>query len=138
MLDQIFELQGDLNRLVGYDTQALKDNFDPLKAGRWLNDYVLAAMSELEELRNCTFWKHWCVEAKNGERYKIHDLQNARVEVIDLLFFCVSLAQCVGLDAHDVFQLYQKKLQVNIARQRDGYGMAEKDEVDNRSIELED
>lgn len=137
MLDEMFELQGRLNRLVGYDTEALKNDFDALRAGRWLNDYILAAMSELEELRNCTFWKHWCAEAKSGERYKIHDLQNARVEVIDLLFFWISLAQCVGLDAADVLQLYKKKLQVNTSRQNSGYGMADKDEADNRGIDLE-
>jgi len=64
----------------------------------------------------------------------IHDLQNARVEVIDLLFFWISLAQCVGLNADDAFRLYQQKLQVNHNRQNNGYAMANKTEDDNKDI----
>ena len=106
-------------------------------AGKWLSDYILAAGSELEELRNCTFWKHWCTEAQRGERYKLHDLQNARVEVIDLLFFWISMAQCLGLSADDVYQLYLKKLKVNHARQDGEYSMKTKNEADNQAIILE-
>ena len=137
MLKKLFDMQAELNRRIGADTQSLKDNFDPLKAGQWLNDYIMAAASELEELRDCTFWKHWCAEAKAGERFKLHDLQNARVEVIDLLFFWLSLAQCVGLDADDVFNLYCQKLRINHQRQQDNYAMLNKDESDNKSVTLE-
>lgn len=136
MLDKLFELQAQLNKRIGYDTQALRENFDPLTAGRWLNDYINAASNELEELRDSTFWKHWCDEARAGKRFAIADLQNARVEVIDLLFFWISMAQCVGLSAEDVFALYTQKLDVNHRRQDDGYSMANKDETDNKSIRV--
>ena len=92
--------------------------------------------NEVEELRDCTYWKHWCAEAKAGKRFLLHDLQNARVEVIDLLFFWISLAQCVGLDADDVMDLYRQKLKVNHQRQTNGYSMTGKDESDNKGIEL--
>jgi hypothetical protein len=137
VLGEIFKLQAELNRKVGFDTEALHDNFDPVKAGRWLNDYIAAASNELEELRDCTYWKHWCVEAKQGQRFALHDLQNARVEVIDLLFFWVSLAQCVGLTAEDVHNLYLQKLKVNQKRQDDSYSMASKNEADNRDVKLD-
>ncbi len=133
----MFELQAELNQRMGMDTKALKGDFDPQKAGQWLNDYIIASSNELEELRDCTFWKHWCAEAKAGERFKLFDLQNARVEVIDLLFFWISLAQCVGLDADDVFNLYQQKLKVNHTRQDNKYAMANKDESDNKSITID-
>lgn len=136
MLKKLFELQAELNRRVGFDAQALRQDFDPLVAGRWLNDYIAAASNELEELRDCTFWKHWCSEARQGRRYEIHDLQNARVEVIDLLFFWLSLAQCVGLSAEEVYELYRQKLNVNHQRQDDDYSMKSKDESDNRQITL--
>ena len=136
MLDQIFTLQAELNKKIGFDTQALRDNFDPQKAGQWLNDYIAAASNELEELRDCTFWKHWCAEAQEGKRFALHDLQNARVEVIDMLFFWISLAQCVGLDAGDVMELYRQKLGVNHARQDEDYSMAGKTEEDNRTVQL--
>ena len=137
MLDEIFRLQSELNKRIGYDTESLHESPDPVKAGRWLNDYIAAASNELEELRDCTFWKHWCAEAKEGRRFALHDLQNARVEVIDLLFFWVSMAQCVGLTAEEVYELYRKKLKVNHQRQQDGYSMASKDEIDNRQITLD-
>lgn len=137
LLTDLFDRQAELNRRIGYDTSALHERFDALAAGRWLNDYLMAAANELEELRDCTFWKHWCKEAKEGRRFAIHDLQNARVEVIDLLFFWISMAQCVGLSAEDVHQLYLKKLSVNHKRQDNGYSMQNKTEDDNRGLTVE-
>ncbi len=136
MLDELFKAQAELNKRIGFDTEALHDNFDPLEAGRWLNDYIAAASNELEELRDSTYWKHWCKEAREGRRFEIHDLQNARVEVIDLLFFWISMAQCVGLNAEDVHELYKMKLAVNHQRQENNYSMANKDESDNKDIGL--
>jgi len=137
VLTELFELQAELNRHIGLDTAALRERFDPLVAGRWLNDYIAAASNELEELRDCTYWKHWCAEARQGRRFEIHDVQNARVEIIDLLFFWISLAQCVGLNADDVRQLYLKKLDVNRRRQDTNYSMKGKDELDNKNITLD-
>lgn len=137
MLDEIFKLQAELNKKIGFDTQSLHDEFDPQRAGRWLNDYIAAASNELEELRDCTYWKHWCAEAQQGRRFALHDLQNARVEVIDLLFFWVSMAQCVGLTAQEAYELYLQKLKVNQQRQEAGYSMTSKDEADNRQITLD-
>ena len=134
MLKKLFEWQAELNKRTGFDAKALRENFDPQLAGEWINNYLAAMSSEVEELRNCTFWKHWCAEALAGHRFKLDDLQNARVEVIDMLFFWISLAQCVGLDADDVLRLYQQKLKVNHDRQSDGYAMQAKTEEDNRSI----
>ena len=137
MLKDMFERQAALNKRIGYDTKSMKDRFDPAVAGKWLNDYIIAASNELEELRDCTFWKHWCAEAQQGKRFAIHDLQNAWVEVIDLLFFWMSMAQCVGLSAEDVYQLYLQKLDVNHKRQDGDYSMKSKNEADNKAITVD-
>jgi hypothetical protein len=134
MLRELFRQQAELNKRTGFDPDTLRADFDPQIAGTWLNNYIAAMSNELEELRDCTFWKHWCKEAKEGKRYFLHDLQNARVEVIDMLFFWMSLAQCVGLDADDVVRLYEQKLKVNHNRQDNGYSMAAKTEDDNKNI----
>jgi len=123
-----------LNKRTGFDAKALRAAFDPQVAGVWLNNYIAAMSNELEELRDCTFWKHWCREAKEGKRFFLHDLQNVRVEVIDMLFFWISLAQCVGLDSNDVVRLYERKLKVNHSRQDNDYSMASKTEEDNKGI----
>jgi len=136
MLDELFKQQAELNKRTGFDPDALRANFDPQVAGEWLNNYLAAMSNELEELRDCTFWKHWCQEAKEGRRFELHNLQNARVEVIDMLFFWMSLAQCVGLNADDVVHLYNQKLKVNHKRQDTDYSMANKTEDDNKDIVL--
>lgn len=136
MLDQLFHHQAELNRRIGFDPESLRRHFDPQTAGEWLNNYLAAMSNELEELRDCTYWKHWCAEAKAGQRFRLHDLQNARVEVIDLFFFWISLAQCVGLSAEDVVELYLKKLKVNHHRQDGRYSMTAKTEDDNKDITL--
>ena len=50
------------------------------------------------------------------------------------MFFWISLAQCVGLNAADVFELYRQKLNVNHRRQDTDYSMKRKDESDNQGI----
>jgi hypothetical protein len=131
---ELFDFQAQLNKRTGFDAHALRENFDPQYAGQWISNYLAAMSNELEELRDCIYWKHWCKEAKEGRRFELHDLQNARVEVIDMLFFWISLAQCVGLDADDAFRIYQQKLDVNHSRQDNDYSMASKTEDDNKEI----
>jgi hypothetical protein len=53
-----------------------------------------------------------------------------------MLFFWMSLAQCVGLNADDVVRLYEQKLAINHNRQDTNYSMAEKTEDDNKSVVL--
>ena len=53
---------------------------------------------------------------------------------MDLLFFWISMAQCVGLSAEEVHKLYLQKLDVNHKRQDGDYSMKAKDEADNRAI----
>jgi hypothetical protein len=74
MLKELFAKQAELNKRTGFDALALRENFDPQVAGEWLNNYLAAMSNELEELRDCTFWKHWCKEAKEGKRFMIRDL----------------------------------------------------------------
>ena len=138
MLHELFERQAELNRRIGFDPTEMREHFDPRKAGEWINNYLMAMSNEIEELRDCLYWKQWCAEAAQGRRFEVRDLQNARVEVIDLLFFWISLAQCLGLNAEDVMDLYRQKLKVNHQRQDCGYSMAAKDESDNKTIELKD
>ena len=70
-------------------------------------------------------WKWW---AKNQK----YDEQNAKVEVVDLFHFLVSLAQTLGMTADDVYQAYLKKNAVNHQRQESGY--IKKDELDSKHI----
>jgi dimeric dUTPase (all-alpha-NTP-PPase superfamily) len=80
---------------------------------------------EIAELVDSVPWKWWA-------KYQKFDEQNARVEVVDLFHFLISLAQTLGMSAEDVYQAYVKKNQVNLQRQETGYSV--KDEADSRHI----
>lgn len=111
ILTELFRLQAELSAKYGFDLE--KAQTDDLYCGQWLHDYITAMTSELEELRDCIYWKHWHREAREGRRFLLRDREHAKVEIIDLLFFWMSMAQCVGLTVEDVADLYRKKLGVN-------------------------
>src|SRR5437879_13904676 len=87
---------------------------------KWLLNYCRAMSQEIAELTDSVPWKWWA-------KYQAFDAQNARVEVVDLFHFLISLAQVLGMNADDVFQAYAKKNAVNFQRQESGY--AAKDET---------
>ena len=118
--ENIFELQDQLNRRIGVEMDKMNDE----QRCKWILNYVRAMQQELAELTDSVPWK----EAK----YQDFDKQNAKVEIVDLFHFLISLAQVMGMSADDVFQAYLKKNEVNHKRQDDGY--SNKDENDSRHI----
>lgn len=120
-LEEIFSLQDELNSRIGVVTQGLDDE----EQRKWILNYVRAMQQELAELTDSVPWKWWA-------KYQEYDKQNARVEVVDLFHFLISLAQVLGMSADDVYDAYLKKNKVNHQRQDSGY--SEKDESDSRHI----
>ncbi len=120
-LEEIFSLQEALNRRIGVDTTGLPDE----RKAEWVLNYTRAMQQEIAELVDSVPWKWWA-------RYQEFDEQNARVEVVDLFHFLVSLAQVLGMTPEDVHAAYVKKNAVNHQRQDSGY--SEKDEADSRHI----
>jgi len=143
-LEDLWPLQAALNKKAGFDTQAIGQALtsDPpspealLAAGRALKNYLDALTSECHELQDCLSWKHWYREAREGRQYQLQDLQNARVEATDMLFFWVSICQLLGLSPDDIYRLYAKKLGINHARQDENRTQAEHEshEGENRSV----
>lgn len=144
MLDKIFEMQTELNDYV-FAKNKLKD-----KAGQdlsmqkiiaavtenelmvndlpneWLANYSKAMKEELIELDEELLWKWWSKDEI--------DMQNIRVELIDVLHFLVSAMMCAGLDAEKVYDIYQQKHAVNLKRQDSNYKKDTKTEEDNKGI----
>ena len=143
-LEDIWPLQGELNARAGIDTQSLGKNLiidetsqeSLLAAGRALKNYIDAMMSECLELQDCLSWKHWYKEAKEGRQYQLQDVQNARVEATDMLFFWISICQILGLNPQDIYRLYEKKLGINHKRQDEDRTQAQhgSHEDENRSV----
>lgn len=121
LLEDMFRMQAELNRRIGVDTTALPESEQPA----WILNFCRALSQETAELVDSVPWKWWA-------RYQVYDRQNARIEIVDLFHFLISLAQIVGLTAKDVHDLYMKKNRLNFQRQDSGY--ESKDSDDNRDL----
>lgn len=120
-MEVLFDMQAALNKRIGVDPAQM----DEETRVQWLLNFSRAMQQETAELIDSLPWKWWA-------KYQKVDLQNARVEVIDLLHFVISAAQILGMDAEGVFQAYLKKNKVNHARQDSGY--TQKDATDSCHI----
>ena len=120
-MEEIFSMQADLNRRIGVELDGLNDE----EKAKWVLNYSRAMQQEMAELIDSVPWKWWA-------KYQEFDEQNAKVEVVDLFHFLVSLAQVLGMTADDVYEAYVKKNKVNHERQESGY--VTKDEDDSRHI----
>ena len=144
MLEDIFKMQLELNDYV-FKKNNIKNNLDDnltMQAimsaaknkkimvndlpNKWLVKYSKAMKEELCELDDELLWKWWSKD-------KI-DMQNIRVELIDILHFLVSAMMCAGLNAEKVFDIYKQKHAANIKRQVNDYNKKTKTEDDNREI----
>jgi dimeric dUTPase (all-alpha-NTP-PPase superfamily) len=120
-LRELWRMQRALNERIGVRT----DGMDEAKKTEWTLNYCRAMTQEIAELTDSVPWKWWA-------KYQKFDEQNARVEVVDLFHFLISLAQVLGMSADDVFNAYVKKNEVNFKRQESGY--IRKDEHDSKHI----
>lgn len=121
MLQDLFDKQMSLNQRIGVNPPEMTEE----EQVQWVLNYTRAASQEMAELIDSVPWKWWA-------KYQTFDKQNAKVEVVDLFHFLISLAQVLGMDAKDVHDLYNQKNKLNFKRQDDGYAV--KDENDNREI----
>lgn len=120
-LEEIFRLQETLNRRLGVDTVNMTEE----QRQEWVLNYCRAMSQEIAELTDSVPWKWWA-------KYQKFDKQNARVEVVDLLHFLISLAQVLEMTPDEVLEAYTKKHKVNLSRQDSGYHT--KDEQDSKHI----
>lgn len=149
-LERIFEMQKELNDIIWSkcDTRSSDEVQDWSKLSKylkeraqtlddkplygsdtltqWIDRMIWAMGDEVRELQEEIPKKWWSKDPVN--------IQNARVEVIDILHFWVSVSMMLGLDADKVFDIYKQKHSVNINRQETGYNKADKSEADNEQI----
>ena len=149
-LKDIWELQAELNKRSGFDTAGLgaelvnaecegrlaDEGGIRTEVGKALKNYIDAMSAECHELTECLSWKHWYREAREGRQYELQDIQNARVEVTDMLFFWVSMCQLLGLTLDDVVRLYGKKLSINHRRQDEDRSQAEHADHEDENLSV--
>ena len=120
-LSELWRMQKALNDRIGVNMEGMSDE----EKTKWILNYCRAMTQEIAELTDSVPWKWWA-------KYQKFDEQNARVEVVDLFHFLISIAQVLGMSANDVFAAYLKKNEVNFKRQETGY--TKKDEHDSKHI----
>jgi dimeric dUTPase (all-alpha-NTP-PPase superfamily) len=94
-LQHMYQLQMNLGRRIGVDVNRLNEE-DRIT---WVLNYARAMQQEIAELIDSVPWKWWA-------KYQALDMQNARVEVIDILHFLLALAQTLGMSADDIYEAY--------------------------------
>lgn len=144
MLENIFSMQTELNDYI-FKKKDIRDNDGNALTmesihnsvsdaklmvndlpNKWLGNYSKAMREEIIELDEELLWKWWSKDEI--------DLQNIRVELIDILHFLVSAMISAGLTPDKVFDVYKQKHSININRQDSGYNQSSKTEDDNKSI----
>jgi predicted phosphodiesterase len=120
-LEGIFFLQKLLNQRIGVNTDKMTES----ELQQWLLNYCRAMDQELAELVDCVPWKWWA-------SYQKFDKQNARVQIVDLLHFLISLAQVMEMTPDELFEACTKKHPVNLDWQASG--CTEKNENDSKHI----
>jgi len=82
---------------------------------RTLQEFLACISSECEEIREWTHWKSW-------KKYKDPiDLDEIRLEFIDILHFVLEAMIYLGMKPEDVYRYYVSKMRENQDRQKRGY-----------------
>ena len=128
-LSKLFALQAKFNDRVVPEgmKKYLRGRASQAERNKWLLRNARAIIHEAVELEDSCLWKWWSKD-------KDIDLQNIRVEIIDLWHFLLSITMFASLDADELYRLYKKKLLINHHRQDKGYSKKIKDESDNLSV----
>ena len=94
----------------------------------WCRVYAQALQNEVVEFLESAGFKFWSKD-------KECDVQNLKVEVIDMLHFWVSLCLLLGMTEEDIMNIYKQKAEINKKRSDSGtYSRETKTEADNRAI----
>ena len=89
----------------------------------WLRRFVSAIRAEVDELDESIPWKWW--------RKEKTDIQNVRIELVDIFHFLLSAAACAGMSGEDFIKLYYQKRKLNFDRQEVGFK-----KNDNRKLKI--
>ena len=117
--DFIFDTKGVTAQIGGHNIADLMRLAKEGKDGPndpptiWLSRYLKAIREEVEELEEAIAWKWW--------RPDRTDMQNVRVELIDIFHFLLSASMAAGMDGGDFARVFYGKRKVNYDRQIKGF-----------------
>ena len=106
-LEEIFSLQKGLTEMMNLDRYP--DDIE----GR-ISALCTAMIHEAIELQRTTNWKWWKKPMEFNQA-------EAREELADIWHFLIQASLELGLTPDDILKEYQRKNEINIQRQKDGY-----------------
>jgi dimeric dUTPase (all-alpha-NTP-PPase superfamily) len=118
-MQEIWDMQMALNKRIGVDPE----NVSGEDRRNWVMKYKSALDVEYGELLESIGYKWW----RPYEAQDV-DMQNAKVEVVDMLHFFISMAQMMGMTAEETHRIYMEKNKVNHERQDSGYFIKDEDD----------
>lgn len=129
--DFIFSMNGVTKHLGGHAMKRIREMALEGMAGPndpptiWLLRFLRAIKAEVQELEESISWKWW--------RKDQTDLQNVRVELIDIFHFVLSAAIVSGMNGADFSTVYYEKRRLNYDRQFKGFVKGDNREI-GRSV----
>jgi len=78
-------------------------------------DLCRAANHEIREIENEMQWKWWKIYKEEVNKDKTKE------EVIDLLHFVLNMCQALDMDEKEIKEIFRKKHEINMARQKNNY-----------------
>lgn len=106
------ELLDKQSRLDAFIDNNMKED---LSSKERLTNTILAAIVEISELANeIRCFKHW---SKKESSHKDILLE----EYVDVLHFFLSIGNQLNFSAQDIINMYNKKYEINILRQKENY-----------------
>ena len=136
-LEEVFAAQeGFLNALVlKHDLpEIVNENGDKRTVkfsgsmNTWLKYLVWALKDEVEEFDKELLYKHW-----SNDKLDYHNLC---VELVDMFCFIINIAIVLKLNAEELLDIWQQKMEINQQRQKNNYNKKNKTEADNKAIEI--
>lgn len=115
-LEEMFLIQDKLNQHIRE-----KRGLEHFSQEEWMQKFTLAMLSEMAELLDEVNFKWW----KNA---KPLDFPAMKEELVDIFHFFLSMCLASGMNAEELYQIYMKKNEENLARQdgksqKAGYAM---------------
>lgn len=124
------EIEKDVLFTIG----TFRELYHSLHSDSWDIDQLHISIGSLKHQIEFKWWSKLIKENPNKQFKIIKDREIAKQCSINILIDIFKLAFVYGMAPHQIFSIYQKKHQVNLDRQKNGYDDRNKTEADNQKI----
>lgn len=114
MLENIFNLQKNFQHILNNHIPTTIQEIVAISNVQEITYQILSLIDEATEALRCIPWKPW----KKQQNFQ---LENFKMELMDIFHFLVNLMLFAGMSADTVYEYFKEKNQINILRHKNGY-----------------